>query len=209
MSAVRRHTSSRALGICLLVVGLLTIGCGGASSTARPSASLVTLDFTPLPTVTPGSASATRTARPSTLPASWPVGWDVSFCTAFADLTVAHELVIDIERAIADDNSKDAQGLADELAQTAQVATGEVSKMKDWEQAAEAKTTLANLLSLDEQAATAYRSYFNDDVKSGLRQARQARNQVSKAVGPANEQLQQLAAIGVSCPGTDLKLESF
>ena len=91
-------------GAVALVIGAVVLACGGTTSTARPSASLLTLDFTPLPSSTLPSPSATRTPARSALAASWPVGWDVSFCTAFADLTVAHELVIDIERAIADES---------------------------------------------------------------------------------------------------------
>jgi len=187
----------------------VVVACGGTSGSPGPSPSLLTLDFTPLPTVAPVSPSASGTPRPSTLPASWPIGWDVSFCTAFADLTVAHELVIDIDRAIADNNKSDAQGLANELAQTAPIATSEVTNLKVWEPATELKTDLTNMLSLDGQAATSYQSYFNDGVKTALRDARQTRNQVSKAVNPANTQLQQLAATGLSCPGTELKLETF
>jgi len=193
----------------VLVVGAVVLACGGTTSTARPSASLVTLDFTPLPTSALPSPSATRTPARSTLPASWPVGWDVSFCTAFADLTVAHQLVIDIERAIADESPTDAQGLSNELAQTAPVAGNEVTNLKDWAPAADLKTSLMALLDLDTQAAAAYQSYFNDGVKSALHAARQLRNQVSRQVAPINEQLQLLADTGLSCPGADLALETF
>jgi hypothetical protein len=137
------------------------------------------------------------------------VGWDVAFCNAFADLTVAHELLIDIERAIADDNKSDAAALAGELAQTAPIAEGEVTRMSDWETAAQLKADLTALLDLDTQASTAYKSYFNDGVRAGLRQARQLRTQVRKQVDPINAELAALAALGLSCPGTDLTLESF
>jgi hypothetical protein len=122
---------------------------------------------------------------------------------------VAHELVIDIERAIADDSKADAQGLANELAQTTPIASSEVTKLNDWAPAADAKAALTSMLDLDTQAATAYQRYFNDDVKSELRHARQLRNQVKKQVGDANDALQALAAQGLSCPGTDLTLEEF
>lgn len=140
---------------------------------------------------------------------SWPVGWDVAFCTAFADTTVAHELIIDIERAIDEDNRTDAQGLANELAQTVPIAAGEVNRIGDWAPAIDVKTGMTTLLDLDTQAATAYQSYFNDDVKSALRDARQLRAQVRRQVGPMNEALQTLTAQGLACPGTDLKLEEF
>lgn len=190
------------------MLGVVLSGCGGTSATTRPQASLLTLEFSPLPTLAP-LPSVNRTPTVSRLPASWPVGWDTAFCTAFGDLTVAHELVIDIERATADDNKSDAQGLADELNQTAPVATKEVTGLKDWEPAAEVKATLVGMLALYTQAADSYHRYFHDGVKSALHDARQTRNQVAKQVNKANQQLAQLAATGLTCPGSDLKLESF
>jgi hypothetical protein len=170
---------------------------------------LLIVDFSPLPTTNFPSVAPSRTPAVSSIPASWPVGWDVAFCNAFADTTVAHELIIDIERAIDDDNKDDAAGLANDLAQTAPIATSEVTRMTDWAPAAELKTALTNLLDLDTQAATSYQSYFNDDVRSGLRAARQLRNQVGKQVAPINEQLQLLTEMGLSCPGGGLSLEDF
>ena len=205
-SPVRRPRLSIPLAVCIVVLGTVVVACGGTSGSPRPSPSLITLDFTPRPSVSLPSVAPTRTAAPSTL-ASWPVGWDVTFCTDFADVTVAHELVIDIERAIADDNRTDAQGLANELAQTAPIAASEITRMKDWVPATDLKTGLSALLDLDTQAAAAYQSYFNDGVKAALKQARQLRNQVGKQVPSANDQLQQLTDLGLSCPGRDLKLE--
>jgi hypothetical protein len=194
----------------LVLVGALLAACGGPTATTRPSPSLVTLDFTPPPvSAPPASHSPTQTPGATPLAASWPVGWDVAFCNAFADLTVAHELLIDIERAIADDNKSDAAALAGELAQTAPIAEAEVTRMTDWEVAAKLKTDLTALLDLDTQASTAYQSYFNDGVRAGLRQARQLRNQVGKQVAPINAELAQLTALGLACPGTNLTLESI
>src|SRR3954468_2733314 len=201
--------SPRVIAGCLVLVGLLLSACGGTASTARPSASLTTLDFTPLPGSAEPTLSATGTPRRSTLPASWPVGWDVSFCTAYGDITVAHELTIDIERAIADANSSDAQGLANDLAQTAPLATNEVTRMKDWDPSAQLKLDLASLLDLEAQAATAYQTYFTDGLRASLHDARQLRNQASKLVTPINEELHALSDLGVSCPGTDLALETY
>jgi hypothetical protein len=194
---------------CLLLVGALVGACGGTSSTARPSQSLTTLDFTPLPSAAAPSGSSSATPRRSTLPASWPVGWDVAFCTAFGDVNVAHELVIDIERAIADDNRSDAQGLANDLAQTAPLASSEVERMKEWDPSTQLKTDLTAMLDLDAQAAAAYQSYFTDGGRSALRDARQLRNQVRKQLTSINEELHALADLGVSCPGTTLALETF
>lgn len=185
------------------------VGCGGSSPSVRPSQSLVVVDFSPPARSVSPSASPSHTPVSSLLPASWPVGWDVAFCNAFADTTVAHELVIDIERAIADDNREDAAGLANELAQTVPIAANETARMSDWTDAADLQSDLTNILDLDAQAAAAYQSYFNDAVKSSLRSARQLRNQVGKQVDRVNDELQQLTNLGLSCPGTDLKLEKF
>jgi hypothetical protein len=194
---------------CLLLVGALVGACGGATSSTRPSSSLTTLDFTPLPSAAGASVAPTGTPRRSTLPASWPVGWDVSFCTAFGDVTVAHELVIDIERAIAENNPTDAQGLANDLAQTAPLASNEVGRMKDWDPSAQLKLDLTSLLDLDAQAAATYQLYFTEGARTSLHDARQLRNQASKLVTPINEELHALSDLGVSCPGTDLALETY
>jgi hypothetical protein len=208
-------TTSRVAWLVLLVVLVVATGCSGTSATARPSASLITLEFSPVPTTGASGAPSASGVAPSRGPTgsalapSWPVGWDVSFCTAFADTTVAHELVIDIERAITDNSRTDAQGLANELAQSAPPADNEVKRLKDWASAADVKTSLTALLDLDTQVATAYQGYFNGNVKTGLHDARQLRTQVSKQVGPINTQLAALAALGVTCPGTTLALEKF
>jgi len=184
------------------------VGCGSAGETERPSASLITLEFTPQPTLSAATPTpAAATAQPSLV--SWPVGWDVSFCTAFTDVTVGHEIVIDIERALQDDAKDDASGLADQLAQTAPLAATEVEGMKEWADAEDVRTDLATLTDLQGQVATAYQTYFAEGGRRKLRQARQVRNQVSKAVPKVNENLAALADLGVSCPGVELELETF
>lgn len=152
---------------------------------------------------------ASRTPAAPGTPPSWPIGWDIAFCNAFADTTVAHELVIDIERSIADGSRSDAQGLSNELARSAPIASAEVENLKEWPPADDVKTSLSSMLDLDTQAAAAYQSYFNDGIKTSLKQARDLRHRVGKAVAGANEQLQQLAALGVNCSGPTLTLETF
>ena len=63
------------------------------------------------------------------------------------------------------------------------------------------------MLDLDAQAATAYQSYFNDNVKTALKQARQLRNQVGKAGRSGQRPAQQAGRHGTRCPGTDLTFE--
>jgi len=207
--APRRRRPTAWLVASALLVGAIVVACGSGTPTARPSPSLVTLDFTPPPTSGLPSLLPTHSPGRTTLNGGWPVGWDVTFCTDFADATVAHELVIDVERAIADENPSDALGLANELAQTAPIASTEITRMKDWEPAAQLKTDMTAMLDLDTQAAAAYQSFFNDGVKTALKQARQLRSQVGKQVAPINTELQALADMGLACPGTDLKFETF
>jgi len=191
------------------VLALAVVGCDASSASPGPSTSLVPLDFSPLPSVALPSVVPTKTPPGPTILPSWPVGWDLSFCTAFGDLTVDHQLVIDIERAIADNSPGDAQGLTSQLVQTSSITTSELTKLKDWAPAATVQASLLSLIGLDSQVGAAYQSYFKDSVKSALKQARQLRNQVSKQVGPINTQLGQLSALGLSCTGQGLKLETF
>jgi hypothetical protein len=202
----RRRT---AVGACLalLLTAVLLAACESPSSTVRPSASLVELDFTPIPTLGGSASPGAESAPPSG--AAWPPGWDVAFCTAFTDATVAHELVIDIERALDDKAADEAAALADELAQIVPLASDEIGRLRDWEPATEATGDLGALVELDGQAAEQYQAYFNDDGRPALRAARKVRKQVSKAVSGANEDLAALADMGVACPGANLELEAF
>jgi hypothetical protein len=208
LHAVRRPWLRSRLAIGLALLAVFAVACGAPSGTARPSASLITLEFTPLPTSAPVTPTpAPVGAAPSLV--SWPVGWDISFCTAFSDVSVGHELVIDIERAIADDAKDDAAGLADQLAETTPVAAKEVDGMKEWSEAEDVKADFTALVELQGEVASAYQTYFSEGGRGKLRQARKARNQVAKAVPAINEHLAALVDLGVSCPGVQLQLETF
>jgi hypothetical protein len=194
----------------MLVVGAVVIACGGSSASTRPQQSLSTFSFSPLPTLAIYSPIVVPpTPQSSTLARSWPVGWDTAFCNAFADFTVANQLVDDIERALADKSPSDAQGLANELAQSAPVASNEMTALKEWTPADQVKADLIAMLDLDKQAAASYQSYFKNNDKNALKQARQTRTQVSKAIGSANTHLSQLVALGLTCPGQTLTIETF
>ena len=207
---VLRGRPRRPFAVCLALLCVFAAtavaGCEDASSTLRPSTSLLELEFTPQATIGSGFAS------PTTAPTApgWPAGWDVAFCTAFSDITVAHELVIDIERALGDKARDDAAGLAAELGQTAPLASDELGRVREWEPATAVIADFEALITLYAQAADEYTSYFGSDgQKSSLRDARKSRRQVAKAVPGINDDLQQLAAMGVACPGTNLSLETF
>lgn len=198
----------RWFSVCLaLLVALVVAACDSPSGTARPSASLVELDFTPIPTQqalsSPGGGS------PTPISGVWPVGWDVAFCTALTDSIVTHELAIDIQRALQDDARQDAEGLAAELAETVPIATAAVNRIRDWEPATDVKADLTAMLELHAAVAEAYQAWFDDGGRQLGRAARQARNQVARAVPDTNDHLAQLAELGLSCPGTNLALEEF
>jgi len=198
----------RWLSTCLvLLVAVAAVACETPRSTARPSASLLDLEFTPIPTQDPGSSPGT--ASPTPISGVWPVGWDVAFCTALTDTVVAHELAIDIQRALEDDARDDAIALTGELAETIPVATAAVGRIRDWEPATEVKADLTALLELDAAVATAYQRFFDEGGRQLNRAARQARNEVARAVPDANDNLAALADLGLSCPGTSLALEEF
>ena len=190
------------------MIALVALACDSPTASNRPSQSLVPLDFTPIPSQSLSPTLGVATPEPTEAP--WPAGWDIAFCTALADATVAHELLIDIERALDDDAKDDAAGLAAELAQSAPLAATEVDELRNWEAAADVKAGLAALLDLDAQAGASYVTHFGPDGrKADLREARKVRRQVKKALPDVNADLAALAEMGVSCPGASLALETF
>jgi hypothetical protein len=205
--APHRWSPTAIAALCVLLAALMA-ACGSPTSSVRPSASLVELEFTLRPSGDP-TESDEPSGTPEPTPGSWPVGWDVAFCTALTDLTVAHELVIDIERAIGEDARDDARGLTAELAEVAPIAAAEIERLRDWEPALELKTSLTELVELELAVAAAYQTWFDEGGRPLLRDARRARNQVGRAVPQVNEQLGALADLGLSCPGTTLELEEF
>jgi hypothetical protein len=190
-----------------VLLAIVVVACDTPRGTARPSASLLELDFTPIPTIGPADSPGAETPTP--IVGAWPVGWDVAFCTGLTDTVVTHELVIDIQRALDDDARDDAIGLTAELAETLPIATAAVGRIRDWEPAAAVKADLTALLLLHGEVATAYQAWFDEGGRPLNRAARQARSAVERAVPAANENLEALADLGLTCPGTNLVLEAF
>jgi hypothetical protein len=196
------------LSLTALLVAVTVMACETPTGTARPSPSLVDLDFTPLPTLAPAE-TAGASESPTPIAGVWPVGWDVAFCTGLTDTVVTHELVIDIQRALDDDVRDDAIALTAELADTLPIATAAVARIRDWEPATQSKAGLTAMLELHAAAATAYQSWFDEGGRRLGRAARQARQEVARAVPATNESLAELAELGLTCPGTNLALEEF
>lgn len=201
----RRPIGVSAACLCL-VLAIVAVGCDSPRSSLRPSASLLEVEFTPQPTVTPESSDQ-PTEEPTFL--SLPVGWDDAFCGAFADTVDAQELVIDIERAIAEENARDARGLARDLRNVTADATALLATLPPWEPAQPATEAITELITLGARAGEAYGRGFTDQSRDAIRDARRLRKQISNKTPAANESLADLAAAGIACEGYDLKLEEF
>lgn len=193
-----------ALGV--LVALLLAAACGGPSTSPRPSPSLIDLEFTPLPTGT----SSTPSPSPSAVASgeARPEGWDSAFCEMFAEARIAQELLVDIERALAEGAVRDARGLARELGQVAQGATLLIDDIPTWDGAGDALLDVATLLDLGGQAAAEYDTYLGEDSRPALRRARSLGRENGQGVPGANRALEDLAAAGVECPDGPLVLET-
>jgi hypothetical protein len=183
---------------------LLVTGCDEARTSPRPSSSLLEVQFTPQP-----SSTASATGQPTTQPTfvSLPVGWDNAFCGVFADTVVAQELVIDIERALDEENVKDAKGLARELRDTTADATALLADLPDWDPAQGATLEIATLIDLGGRAGTEYGTFFTDESRNALRRARALRKEIENETPAANEALAGLADLGIECEGFPLVLE--
>lgn len=204
MTAQARNRPRLALGGALVVLAALVAGaCDEPRSSARPSSSLLDVEFTPQPTRTSGS-SGEPTEAPTFV--SLPVGWDDAFCSIFADAVVAHELVIDVERALAEEAFRDARLLARDLRDTTAEATTLLADLPEWEPAAQATLEIATLIDLGGRAGSEYGAYFAGEDRA-LRRARTLRREILDATPAANEALAGLADLGIVCEGQPLVLE--
>jgi len=187
---------------CLALL-LAAVACDTPAGTPRPSPSLIVLQFTPQP-----SRSASPTSSAAATFASWPIGWDVAFCEMFSDAIIAQQLIVDVERALDEDNRHDARLLADELTLTATHVTELLAELPDWSTAADADAGIATLMDLGARAGREYHDYFANDKRAALRRARHLRRQNADQVPPINDELEALADRGLACPGANLVLES-
>ena len=207
MSSTRSApTPVRAMLAGLAVLMAVTaIGCEEPSSSIRPSASLLEVEFTPRAT-----AGADETEEPSAEPTfvAIPVGWDSAFCGIFADVVIAQELAIDIERAIDEENPGDAKGLARDLRDITTDAQGLMEGLPEWEDAADATAQTTALLDLYARTSAEYLSFYNEETGT-LRRARSLRRQIGRATPGANESFAELETLGISCDDQPLVIEEF
>jgi hypothetical protein len=189
-----------------VIIAVAAIGCEEPSSSARPSQSLLEVEFTPRAT----PEDPLETEEPSDEPTfvAIPVGWDDAFCAIFADVVVAQELVVDIERAIDEENMRDARLLARDLRAITTDAKTLMESLPEWEDAQGTTTEIAELVDLQSRVAAEYLAFFNDEGGT-LRRARNLRRQVSRATPSANESLAELATMGIVCDDQPLVLEEF
>jgi hypothetical protein len=200
-------TLTRSLLTCLAVVIAVTaIGCTEPRSSARPSSSLLEVEFTPRDG-SPGPGETDDATEEPTFVAI-PVGWDNAFCAIFADLSVGQELAVDIERAIDEENPGDAKGLARDLRDITADGVGLMEGLPAWEDAADATQQVTTLLDLHGRAATEYLAYFNEETTT-LRRARNLRRQISRATPAANEVFAELETLGIACDDQPLVIEEF
>lgn len=181
--------------------------CSEVRSTARPSASLAEVQFTQQP---PRTAVATgETFEPTEEPTfiSLPVGWDDAFCAVLSGAFISQELIIDVERALAEENFRDARGLARDLRDTAAETTALLTELTEWEPAADVTAILVTMIDLDLRAGTEYGAYFTEESRNALRRARALRRDVFDATPLANELLADMAALGITCGDLPLRLE--
>jgi len=200
-------TLTRSVLTCLaLLIAVTAIGCNEPSSSVRPSSSLLEVEFTPRGP-TPGPDETDEATQEPTFVAI-PVGWDDSFCAIFADVAVGQELAVDIERAIKEENFRDARGLARDLRNITEDAAGLMEGLPEWEDAADATAKVTAMLDLYGRAATEYLAYFNEETRS-LRRARNLRRQISRATPGANETFAELEMLGIACDDQPLVIEEF
>jgi hypothetical protein len=203
----RVRSTGIVLALCAAVTGVAA--CGEASTTIRPSASLAEVEFTLRPSRLPATPRETLepTAEPTFI--AIPVGWDDAFCQLFGSVFIAQELIIDIERAIDEENVRDARGLSRDLQETAGEATELLADVPAWDDATEITEAMAGLTDLYTRAGDEYVAAYAEESRQALRRARALRKQVSQATPGVNEMLTDLTDTGVNCGDLELQLEEF
>ena len=191
-------------GLVLVALIASVAACDSAARTPRPSPSLIILDFSPRP-----SGTATASASPGTsVVARWPLGWDASFCAMFSQAVDAQQLLVDVERAMADGDNHDARLLADELTQSATGAEDAIAAMPEWSDAMTTLIAIAGLMDLGSRAGIEYHAWFADGKRAALRRARDLRTENGTQVPGANQGLADLAEAGLACQIMPLVLEA-
>jgi hypothetical protein len=202
-----RRRSASALCLVAAVISAVVLGCDEPRSSARPSASLLEIDVSRPPSTSAADASATPAAQSTFV--SIPVGWDNSFCGILADVVLAQELVIDIERALNDEAVRDARGLTRELRDITADASGLLAQVPAWDTGADAIQRLGVMVDLGSRAGEQYDIALDQQSASALRRARSLRREIGRETAATNEALANIANVGIACEGTAMQLETF
>lgn len=197
-----RHQSALRLALAAVALSAV-VGCSEAIGGPTP------IPFTPLPPLTTPTPTSGATARPTLAPTAqpWPAGWDDEFCAAFIELAIAHELAVDIPRALDDDETDDALALARELRATA-IAAGELlDELTPWEAAQPAVTEMVTLADIASRVGRQYVRYLDEGRRPALTRVTELLDDMRPVIEQANDELSGLAALGLACPPYSLELE--
>lgn len=190
----------------LLPLPLLLLACG---DTASPTVPLNPSPLaTPVAVTTPAPAPPTPRPTPVVTAPPWPAGWDEEFCAAFSEVKVAQELVVDVPRALAEDESDDALGLARELRATALGARELIEEVPAWDRAQPALAELDRLADMGSRVGRFYVRFLDEGRRPARARAQDLAADMPPVVEEANSMLDDLAALGVECPQAALSLES-
>lgn len=197
--------AARSILIGLALVALVTgaLACDAPVGTPRPSPSLIDLPSTPVPSLASGAPQT-----PGASFGSWPLGWDVAFCAMFRQAVDAQQLVVDVERALAEGANRDARLLAGELVVSARAGVDAIAALPEWSGATATVVAIAGLMDLGERAGTEYQAWFANRRPAALRRARDLRLENGTQVPGANAGLALLADAGLTCPDVPLVLEA-
>jgi len=189
----------------MLVAAAVLLGCTEPGPTVRATGSP---GVTSAPSSPVGAATLGPGRTASVTLTVWPQGWDRAFCAAFAEVVIAQELAVDIERAMAEEATEDAQALAVELTTTAPAAAELLNAVPAWGPGQDALGEMSSLMDAGRQAAEQYVRYLDENRRRSLTRARELRDAIRDTVPAANTALEQLAEAGLSCRGHTLELES-
>jgi hypothetical protein len=126
----------------------------------------------------------------------------------FSEVAVAQELVVDVPRALEEDDSSDALALARELRATALGARELIEEVPAWDRAQPALTEMDRLSDMGARIGRYYIRFLDEGRRPARGRARDLTAEMPPIVEEANSMLDDLAALGVECPPRALSLES-
>lgn len=188
------------LALAISAVFLLVACAELGSPTLRPTVS-------PLGTSRAPTNPPTPITTPRPTPTPWPAGWEEDFCAAFTELTVVHELVVDIPRAIDEDERDDALALARELRATAIATTELIEQLPSWERAEQAVAEMTRLADFGSRIGRQFVRHLDEGRRPALERAGELIDEMRPLAEEANATLADLASLGLSCPPHRLDLE--